>query len=74
MGKLLLLLLIGLAFFVAWKLAARGARTRRRTPPPHDPERMVGCRECGVHLPLSEAVEADGNYFCSDDHRRMFVR
>jgi uncharacterized protein len=74
MGKLLFLVLVGLIFLVGWKLAARGIRTRRRAPPPHDPERMVGCRQCGVHLPVSEAIEADGNYFCSDEHKRMFVR
>jgi uncharacterized protein len=73
MGKLLFLLLVGLVFLVGWKLAARRVRTRRRAPP-HDPERMVGCRQCGVHLPVSEAIEADGNYFCSDEHKRMFVR
>jgi uncharacterized protein len=35
---------------------------------------MVGCSQCGVHLPISEALEADGRYFCSEDHRRVFMR
>ncbi len=73
MGKLLFLVVVGLAFFLAWKLAARGVRGRHK-PPPQDAERMVACRQCGVHLPVSESVEADGNHFCSDEHRRMFVR
>jgi uncharacterized protein len=35
---------------------------------------MVGCRQCGVHLPISEAIEADGNFYCSEEHRRLFTR
>jgi uncharacterized protein len=33
---------------------------------------MVDCSQCGVHLPVSEAIEAKGRYFCSDEHRRLF--
>jgi uncharacterized protein len=33
---------------------------------------MVDCSQCGVHLPVSEALEAKGRYFCSDEHRRLF--
>jgi len=53
---------------------ARSARTRRGGGSGAEAERMVGCRQCGVHLPISEAVEADGNYFCSEEHRRLFIR
>lgn len=74
MGKVLFLVLVGLVFFLAWKLTARGMRSRGKAAPPHDAERMVACRQCGVHLPISESVEAGGNYFCSDEHKRMFVR
>jgi uncharacterized protein len=74
MGKVLFLVLVGLVFFLAWKLTARGILSRRKQEPPHAAERMVACRQCGVHLPVSESVEADGEYFCSDEHRRMFVR
>jgi uncharacterized protein len=74
MGKVLFLVLVGLVFFLAWKLTARGTRSRRKPEPPRDAERMVACRQCGVHLPVSESVEAAGDYFCSDEHRRMFVR
>lgn len=73
MGKLLFLVLVGFVVLVAWKFAARGTRARHE-PPPHDAERMVACRQCGVHLPVSESFEADGNHFCSDEHKRMFVR
>jgi uncharacterized protein len=74
MGKLLLLVLVGVVFYVVWKGLARRARTSRERGARADAERMVGCRQCGVHLPISEAIEADGNHFCSEEHRRMFIR
>lgn len=32
-------------------------------------EDMVRCAHCGVHLPLSEAIMAQGKYYCSEAHR-----
>jgi uncharacterized protein len=74
MGKLLVLVLVGVVFYLVWRGMARRARTRRGGGSGAEAERMVGCRQCGVHLPISEAVEADGNYFCSEEHRRLFIR
>jgi uncharacterized protein len=70
MGKLLILVLVALAAYFLWRGFRRdGAKPRdRRT----DGERMVDCSQCGVHLPVSEAIEAKGRYFCSDEHRRLF--
>jgi uncharacterized protein len=73
MGKFLVLVIVGVIFYLAWKGLSRRTRTGRG-PAQGDAERMVGCRQCGVHLPISEAVKADDNYFCSDEHRRMFIR
>jgi uncharacterized protein len=74
MGKLLVLVLVGVVFYLVWRGVARRARTDRGRCSGVEAERMVGCRQCGVHLPISEAVEADGNYFCSEEHRRLFIR
>ncbi len=32
-------------------------------------EQMVKCAYCGLHVPESEAVRADGRYYCSNAHR-----
>ena len=32
-------------------------------------ELMVRCEHCGVHLPASEAVSAEGRSYCSVEHR-----
>jgi len=70
MGKLLIIVLVGFVAYLLW----RGFRRGGAAPPGAraDGERMVDCSQCGVHLPVSEAVEAQGRYFCSDEHRRLF--
>jgi len=34
-------------------------------------EQMVPCKQCGVHLPQSEAVRDGDTFFCSDEHLRI---
>ena len=70
MGKLLILVLVALAAYLLWRGFRRGDGPPRKAP--GEGERMVDCSQCGVHLPVSEAVEAKGRYFCSDEHRRLF--
>lgn len=68
MGKIILFLVLA---FVAYMLI-KGAARRRRPPPAGDrpPEHMVACGRCGVNLPRSEALEEDGRFYCSEEHRR----
>jgi uncharacterized protein len=35
---------------------------------------LVRCAHCGVHLPRSEAREAGGLAYCSDEHARLGKR
>ena len=70
MGKLLILVLVALVAYLLWRGLRRPERPARGAH--GDGERMVDCSQCGVHLPVSEAVEAKGRYFCSDEHRRLF--
>ena len=73
MGKLLVLLVAVLVLFLLWKgLKRAGGSDKQGTP--SDGERMVNCSECGLHLPISEAVHSQGRYFCSEEHRRLFSR
>jgi uncharacterized protein len=49
-------------------------RSMRKRAPKQDvsaaAEEMVRCAQCGVHLPKSESILANGNFYCSDVHRR----
>lgn len=73
MGKIILFLVLAAAAY----LIIRGAmRARRASSRPEDragkpAESMKACARCGVNVPSSEALEADGRYYCSDEHRRL---
>ena len=70
MGKLLSFVLLAvIAWFAwrAWRRLAAGAAERG----PGAAEDMVRCAQCGVHLPRSEGVAAGGDFFCSEEHRRL---
>ena len=71
MRKLLLLLLFALAVWLIWK--SRRARPRPAQQQP-DGERMVRCAQCGVYLPVSAAIEANKQHFCSLEHQRAMKR
>jgi uncharacterized protein len=65
-------------FLLLWLL--RGGQ-RRRTPPPTarppnpaEPQPMLACAQCGVHLPRDEALPGKGGVFCGDAHRAAFER
>ena len=73
MGKLLVLIVAVLVLYLLWKGLRRAANSDKGGTP-SDGERMVNCSECGLHLPISEAVQSQGRYFCSEEHRRLFNR
>ena len=68
MGKFILFLVLA---FLAY-MVIKGAVRRSRPPAAGDrpPEHMVACEHCGVNLPRSEALEEDGRFYCSEEHRR----
>ena len=40
-------------------------------PTPQIEEDMVRCARCGVHQPKSESILSEGEYYCSQEHRRL---
>ncbi len=50
---------------------------RNSTPPPENApktEDMVRCLQCGVHVPKSESVQAEGRNFCCIAHRDSYQK
>lgn len=69
--KYLLIVVVVLA--VLWFARSRG---RREPPPaaprpPADPQAMVRCAHCGVHLPAQDALGGARGRYCSAEHRRL---
>lgn len=65
-------LLFWIALFVlAWWLWRRATRPSR--PSPQEPREeetvpMVRCAQCGVHVPRSNALQDEQNWYCSRAH------
>lgn len=36
---------------------------------PKQVESFVACHKCGLHIPQQEAIESQGYYYCSKEHR-----
>jgi uncharacterized protein len=49
------------------KSDARPGRVNR--PASAEPQAMVSCAHCGVHLPQTEALQHEGQAYCSEAHR-----
>lgn len=49
-------------------------------PPPQapqasgQPQEMVRCAHCQLHLPVADALVADGRHYCGEEHRRLGPR
>lgn len=58
----------------------RGALRGRNLPPGAQPpkgalpQQMLACAQCGIHLPLNEALPGRGGVFCGDAHREAYER
>jgi len=69
MSRLLLIIAIAAVIYLL-------IRSYRKQPQQQDKtitaEDMVRCSHCGVHLPKGESVEADGQFFCSTEHRDAY--
>ncbi|MDA8383230.1 MAG: PP0621 family protein [Betaproteobacteria bacterium] len=68
MEKLIFWLLVGYIVYTVYG--------RRHKEPDHprriaEPEDMVRCAQCGVHLPRSEGILSRGEFFCCDAHRKL---
>jgi uncharacterized protein len=69
MSKLLFFILIAVAVYWLLRPSPGEGKSRRRAGPAAEP--MVACARCGLHVPASESVEADGRHYCCQEHRRL---
>ena len=66
MSRLLFLLAIVAVVYLLFRVYRRNAPRQDQGGTAED---MVRCAHCGVHLPRGESVRADGQDFCSAEHR-----
>lgn len=70
MAKIIFFLLIAIGAWLFFRARGRAA-PRSKEPPAASPEAMVACVRCGMHIPVSESLEADGRRYCSQEHLRL---
>lgn len=72
--KFLLLLALALLVVWLWRSGRQGDRpeTPPASPPPSaDPQKMVRCAHCGVHLPQADAAVGRIGLYCCHEHRQL---
>ena len=73
-----ILIFLVAVFALLWLL--RGSISRRMPPPSGPggsnapPQPMLACAQCGVHLPVNEALPGRGGVFCGEAHRAAYER
>lgn len=69
MGKILLLIVVGLVIFVAIKRYKQSLNLPKNAAKPA--EDMVKCAHCAVNLPRGEALYTQGEFFCTTEHQKL---
>jgi uncharacterized protein len=68
-SKLLFFLLLAIAAY--FLLRKKRSIVGSRKGDPVQPEAMVCCAYCGLHVPKSDALQVGGNHYCGEEHRRL---
>lgn len=71
MGKILLLIIIGLVVYALIRNYQRSLDKSATAAHEHTIENMVKCAHCGVNLPRSEAIYSGGDFFCTPEHKQL---
>ena len=69
-AKFLLLIAVFIIAYLVIKGSARRSVGRQQAPR-SGAEDMVRCKVCGIHLPRSESLKSDDEFFCSEEHLRI---
>lgn len=67
--KGLLLLMVVLVGAWWWRQKNRVKSSSDKPTNQASTERMVHCAHCGLHLPQTDAIVANGVFFCSNEHQ-----
>lgn len=70
MAKLIFIAIAIWLIFIILKRYRKGfdSSENQATGRQKNSEAMVQCAHCGVHLPESESIQSDGQFFCSQAH------
>lgn len=75
-GILRLLIIAGIIWLLyTW---VRKALTAQQQPPTQElnptTQVMKQCAYCKIHIPEGESTQSQGHFFCSEQHRNLFLQ
>jgi uncharacterized protein len=71
MGRIVFFLLLAIVVYMAWRsMQRRNDHKGTSRPAQPQPQAMVSCATCGLHVPRQEALLLGDRYFCCEEHRR----
>jgi uncharacterized protein len=68
---LLKLILLCGGIWLVYRFFRGNGKHQQQPQTPVIEEDMVRCIHCGVHQPKSESILSGGEFFCSQEHRRL---
>ena len=71
--KFLLLFFIFMVLLWQWR-QARAPKVKAAQRQPTQPQAMVACTHCGLHLPATDAIPGAQGPYCSAAHRQAQER
>jgi len=69
MSRIIFIIVIVALVYWLFKSYSRKQHRQDQEQPPTTQD-MVSCAHCGINLPKSESVSADGKYYCCVAHSR----
>jgi len=54
-----------------WIASLEQKKEQKKQQRPSRISTMVSCAHCGLHVPQDDALQAQGKYYCSDEHKRL---
>lgn len=69
--NLIRLIVIALIIYLVIQIFKRWAANKRSTPSSsqqNNDNKMVKCETCHLHIPESDALQKNGQFFCSQEH------
>lgn len=71
MGKILLLIVVGLVIYAIFRNYQRSLNKPSASSRSQTAEDMVQCAHCKVNLPRSEAIKTEGTFYCTTEHQKL---
>lgn len=65
---LIRIIVIGLIIYLLIQIFKRWVANKNSSTSKLEEKKMVQCQVCQLHIPEEEALQKDGQFFCSQEH------